>query len=389
MKNRYDIVVVGAGPAGSLAALHAAKEGASVLLLEKDREIGVPVRCAEGVGSVGLAYVIDVNPRWIAKTISGAMFHSPSGRIVATKNDAVGYVLNRKIFDYDLARMAADEGADVMTKAYVHNLIHNNGHIAGVSVNHLGKNYDIEAKLVIGTDGIESRVGRWAGLSTRTAITEMESCVQVTASNIDVPDDYIHLYFGQDVAPAGYLWIFPKGDGMANVGLGISGEFSKHKPVTEYLYQFLDKNFPKAAILTTVMGGVPSTMPLKKIVSDGLLLAGDAAHQVNPLTGGGIVNAMIAGKLAGQVAGKAIAENDVSAKRLSQYNDLWNKSEGKKHKLFYKLKDYVYNLTDQEFEKIAKMLEGTPEDKLSVLTVFKKALISKPTLILDAIKVFT
>ena len=105
---------------------------------------------------------------------------------------------------------------------------------------------------------------------------------------------------------------FPKNDRVANVGLGISGEYARYKSAKKYLKEFIDKHFPNSAVLYTVVGGVPCAPTLKKIVADGLMLVGDAAHQVNPISGGGIATAMIAGKIAGCVAAEAIKEDDFS-----------------------------------------------------------------------------
>jgi len=390
MKNKYNIIVVGAGPSGTTTARFAAKTGASVLILEKDREVGIPVRCAEGVGHKGVSSIVDINPNWIAQKIKGVSLYSPSGMEVSLDtNNEVGYVLNRKQFDAGLAELAAKEGAEIKTKAYVYDLLHENGRIAGVKMKHMGEEYQLKADIVIGADGVESRVGRWAGINTKTPMRDMETCAQVTAQNIDIRDDYIHLFFSKKIAPKGYLWVFPKGDGLANVGLGISGEVSKNKSPFEYLQEFLNEHFPQAAILTTVAGGVPCAMELDKIVMDGLMLVGDAAHQVNPVSGGGIVNGMVAGKIAGQVAGNAVQMGDTSEKRLKEYVKRWHKAEGNKNKLFYKLKEFVYNMTDEDLDETARLILKSPKDKRTILQLFKTALLKKPSLIVDAIKVFT
>ena len=388
MKDRYDVIVVGAGPAGSTAARFAAAGGANVLLLEKDREIGIPVRCAEGVGEEGLSSIVEIQPRWISQKISGVYLYSPSGLRVRAAPGEFGYVLNRKIFDYDLAQMAAQNGVEVQTKSYVYDLLQENGAVQGVHVKILGEHRMIYSKLVIGADGVESRVGRWAGLTTRTKMHDMETCAQVTAANINVENDHCHFYFGRDRAPGGYFWIFPKGDGIANVGLGISGDFAKLRSAEEYLNQFLSERFPQAAVLTKVAGGVPCSATLKKIVSPGLMLVGDAAHQANPVSGGGIVSGMIAGKLAGQVAAEAIKNEDVSEKRLSRYVRLWNKAEGNNHRRMYRVKEGVFKLSDKDLDRTAKVLLGLPEEKRTIIGIFKAGLAKHPGLILEVLKVF-
>lgn len=389
MRDYYDCIVVGGGPAGAWAAKHAAENGASVLLLEKDREVGIPVRCAEAVGEAGFKTVVDPDPRWISTVIEGAVLIAPNGREVVVEGETTrGYVLDRKIFDYALVHIAARHGAEVLTKAYVYDLIKPNGAVEGVRVQHMSKQYDIRAKVVIGADGVESRVGRWGGLRTNIKIKDMESCLQMTLANIKVDPRYIYLYFGDEIAPGGYLWVFPKNGETANVGLGVSGEHARYKSAKRYLQEFIDKHFPNAAVLYTVVGGVPCAATLRKIVGDGLMLVGDAAHQVNPMSGAGIVTAMISGKMAGRVAAQAVKKNDVSEKRLAEYADAWHKAEGKNHDRFYSIKKAVYKLTDDDLNATADTVLNLPPEKRTLVNIFKSALVNHPTLVLEVVKAF-
>ncbi len=389
MRSQYDCVVVGGGPGGAWAAKHAAAQGASVLLLEKDREVGIPVRCAEAVGIAGLKAVVEPQSRWISNVIEGAVLVSPEGKEVLLASDtAQGYMLDRKIFDYDLVRIATESGVEVLTKAYVYGLIKQNNIVMGVRVQHMGARHDILAKIVIGADGVESRVGRWAGLKTNIKLNDMESCLQMTLSNINVDPRYIYLYFGQEVAPGGYLWVFPKGENQANVGLGIAGTFARYKSAQKYLKEFVDRQFPHAAVLYTVVGGVPCAPTLKKIVSDGLMLVGDAAHQVNPMSGGGIVTAMLAGKIAGKVAAEAVQAGDVGTDRLMRYAESWHRAEGKNHERFHKIKQAVYKLSDADLNKTAESVLRLAPEKRTLSNIFRAALIKHPALIFDVVKAF-
>jgi len=389
MKDHYDVIVVGGGPGGSWAAKYAAENGMSVLLLEKDREIGLPVRCAEGLSEIGLRRLVKVQDRWIAHRAKGARLVAPDGTSILSTAEGMGFVLHRKIFDADLAALASSAGAEVVTKAYVHGLLLEGGTVQGVTVQYMGQQYRIRASVVIGADGTESRVGRWAGLQTHLPLKDIETCVQMTLTNIDFDADNVHLFFGRNIAPEGYAWVFPKGLKTANVGLGVSGkEAKKKKPIT-YLQEFVKREFPDAAILTTVAGSVSSAPFLKKAVTNGLILVGDAAHQANPITGGGILCAMIAGKIAGEVAAEAVQKGDVSQTQLAVYEKRWHQAEGKRNGLIYKIKEIVNTFTDNDLNQIAHTLKGIPPEKRSVFRILKTAILKHPTLILELSKLFT
>ncbi len=388
MLDKYDVVVVGAGPAGSTAARFAAENGCSVLMLEKDREIGLPVRCGEAVGEVGLRRVVDIRERWIANKIEAVRLVAPNGEIVNVAHNESGFILHRKLFDYDLAMMAADAGTHVVTKAYVYDLMMDDGVVTGVKVRHMGREYAIHAKIVIGADGVESRVGRWAGLKTHIRLRDVETCVQVTVANVKLDPRYCDFYFSHHIAPGGYLWVFPKDDNTANIGLGIGGDKAGEKAPIDYLNAFLDKHFPHASRLVTVAGGVPCAPYMKEIYSPGLMLVGDAAHMANPISGGGIIQAMLAGKIAGTEAAKAVKENDVSEERLSIYEQQWFKMHGQNHIRSYRLKEVAYKLTDDDLNKTAAKINKVRPDKRSIVAIFKVALFNHPKYIPDILKVF-
>lgn len=388
MKDYYDVIVVGGGPTGSTAARLAAEGGVKVLLLEKDREIGIPVRCGEAVGEKGISKIVELKEEWIANHIKGLRLVAPDGTKVKVHHEDVGFVLDRKRFDYDLAMNAANAGAEVVTKAYAFGLLTENGTVTGVKVQYIGKQYDIRSKIVIGADGVESRVGRWAGLKTNLKLKDVETCVQMTATNINIDQNYCDFYFSSDIAPGGYLWVFPKNKNTANIGLGLAGDKAQNKSPLSYLKDFMKSNFPDASVLTTVAGGVPVAPYTENIVSNGLMLVGDAAHQSNPISGGGIVLGMLAAQIAGRIASEAVKENNVSEQRLSQYVKEWEKAGGSNHRRAYRLKESVAKLTDDDLNKTAAAIQKKPEDKHTVVNIFKAALINQPKLIPDIFKIF-
>jgi digeranylgeranylglycerophospholipid reductase len=391
LKNSYDVIVVGAGPAGSMAALWAAKNGVSVLLVEKDREIGVPVRCAEAVGKEDFEKVLEgsIDERWIAARINRFQFVAPDGTSIYPQVNVTGYVLHRKLFDFDLAQRAAHCGAKVITKTYVSGLVSKNGTVKGVICNYKGKSFQIRTKVVIGADGVESRVGRWAGITKTIKMRDMETCSQVTLTNTKIPEDLCTFYFSQKKFPGGYAWAFPKGNGSVNVGLGISAEFARKKVADECLDEFLKNHFPHASILYKTVGGVPCADRLEKFSTAGLVLIGDAASQANPMTGGGITRAMIAGKIAGKIIAEKVKNNKVSAKSLKAYDREWNKVAGKTQRKHYKIKETIKLLSDENLNSTAQILKKIPPKEHTLLKIFQTALRKKPSLALDILKVLS
>lgn len=382
----YDVIVVGAGPSGTTAARFAALQGVSVLVLEKDRDVGYPVRCGEAVSKEGIEPFIAPDSKWIASTINSFVLVAPDETEVKINFSRTGYILERRIFDYELGKLATKAGAQILTKAYVYDLLWNDGKISGVKFEHNGEKYEVRAKIVIGADGVESRIGRFAGIKTATKISDMECCVQFTVSNISVDPNSCYFYFGQNYSPGGYLWIFPKGSDSANVGLGIGGDKAKLRSPISYMNSFIEKKFPFVSKLTMISGGVPCSFTLEEIVKDNLMLVGDAARQVNPLSGGGIVSGMIGGSIAGEIAGKAIRENNF--KLINKYPKLWHERVGKRHEIYYKIKNAIYNFSDETLNSIAHSAIKIPENERTLQSIFKIALVDKPSLLLDFLKIF-
>ncbi len=374
----YDVVVVGAGPGGSIAAKTAAERGLNVLLIEKRQEIGVPVRCAEGVSKEGLEKFVKPDKKWIASEIEGAEIISPSNykiELSAEKaGNEVGYVLERKIFDRFLARLASKAGADVLTKTTAVGLKRKNG-ILNVKIRSMGEEEVVRAKIVIGADGIESRIGKMAGIDTTLKLNEIESCVQYLMTNIDFDERKTYFWIGKKFAPGGYIWLFPKGKDAANVGIGVMPSLAE-KNAKWYLDRFVKENFPEGEIIEVVVGGVPVKGAIETAVTDNVMLVGDAARHADPITGGGIINAMNAGYLAGITAFEAIEAENYSKNFLQRYDERWKNDFGKNLIRNKKIQEKLLKLDDSILDKITHSLEGLPIEEMSVrrlaLEVFKK-----------------
>ena len=374
MKDRYDVLVIGAGPAGSIAAKTAAEKGLTVLLIEKRQEIGDPVRCAEGVSKEYLKKHVEIDKKWICADLKGARIYAPDGTKIEMAEEIaggeVGYVLERKIFDRALAEKASKAGAEVRVKTRAIGLIIEEDFVKGARLMQFGKEYDVHARIVIGADGIESKVGRWAGIDTSLKPIDIETCVQYLVAGVDINQEYCEFYIGNDIAPGGYIWIFPKGEGKANVGIGILGsKMGKFKPKpVDYLNSFLEKKFPHAKVVEMVFGGVPVSGSIEKTSTNGLILIGDAARQSDPITGGGILNAMDVGKIAGEAAFAAISAGDLSNKKLEEvYEKRWRSTTGHAIDLSLIVKNCFINLNDVDLNSLAFSLKDVKFERMSLL----------------------
>jgi digeranylgeranylglycerophospholipid reductase len=384
-----DVLVVGGGPAGCVAACEAAAAGAGhVLLIERDRAIGAPVRCAEGVGSFGLREFLNPDGApWVSRKITKVILWAPDDTEVVLGSRDVGYVLDRTRFEPALADLAAQAGAEIRIGTEAVRMERANG-AWQVSLRGPRGDETWKAKVVIGADGVETMVGRWAGLDTRVASRDMESCAQYVVGNIDFDPDAIYLHFGPSVAPGGYAWIFPKGVGVANVGLGVVALRSDGRNARAYLDDYLAKHFPHGTVTGLTVGGVISGVTVKRTVADGVILAGDAAHMINPLSGGGIINAMKAGRLAGRHAARTVRAGDTSAASLQAYHDEWMALLGHSHALYYKLKETINKFDDEFLNRIARTVNGIPIEKRTLGRVMASALAHHPTLLPIAAKLF-
>jgi digeranylgeranylglycerophospholipid reductase len=370
MSLKCDLIIVGAGPGGSMAAKTAAEAGLDVIMLEKRQEIGDPVRCAEGVGKRVLCQMVKPEPEWIAAEVKGARIYAPDGTSIVMSEDKggneVGYVLERKVFDRALAMEAARAGAKVMVKTRALGLLKKDGVPCGVSAMRIGEPLQIEAPLIIGADGVESKVGRWAGIDTALSLKDIETCAQFLVSDPSIDDQYCEFFLGNEIAPAGYVWSFPKGDKLANVGLGILGSKAKPGDAMRLLQQFVKSYFPNGKVVEIVVGGDPCSGPIESTTADGVMLVGDAARQTDPLTGGGILNAMEAGIIASEVAAKALAAGDVSRAGLKEYEGRWRATIGRHISRSFEYKEFFVKLTDKDLNQLIGSLKSEDISKMDL-----------------------
>ena len=383
---RFDVVVAGAGPAGSLAAHVIAENGFSVALLEKRQEVGSPVRCAEGVSEKWLLKHTGVEDAWVEAEVKGALLRAPDGSKAVMNYSEKGYILDRARFDRDLAWKAAESGAFLLTRAAVTKISPFDEFFI-VRTDH-PRYREFQSTLLILADGIESKLAPQLGVRTTLAPSDIEMCLQYTLEGAPHEDGFIEMVGGNEIAPGGYAWIFPKGGSRANVGLGLLGSRSRAGfNARFFLDRFVARRFPNASIIRTVAGAVSASEPLEQVCGEGFLIVGDAARLANPLTGAGIGNALESGALAGKTAVEALKAGKRSRESLEPYKQRLMRSIGNTSKKFYRIKEPFVRFADEDIINmirivsqidpkhvtVAGILEAAFKENKAVLALIRKA----------------
>jgi digeranylgeranylglycerophospholipid reductase len=375
----WDVVVVGGGPGGSMTARDAARAGLDVLMIEKRQEIGTPVRCGEGIAKIWLDEVgIEPNSKWISLEVSGARIVAPNGQYVDLTEELAGnetgFVVHRDIFDHTLAEDAIRAGAKTMLKCSATDVIKDEGGaVVGVRARQWGKDLELRAPVVIGADGFESQVGRWAGIDTKVLAKDVNTCLQYELVGIDIDRFYNEFHIGS-MAPGGYVWIFNKSEDSANVGIGINlGMVKERAEVKAYLDRFIagQPRLAKGQNVETVAGAVSVGMPLESVTTDGLMLVGDAARMIDPLTGGGVANACIAGQEAARVAKEAHEAGDFSREFFQRYETRWRAKIEDQLFRNYVAKEKLLELSDDTINKVIDALQGYKIERITTADILR------------------
>jgi digeranylgeranylglycerophospholipid reductase len=378
-----DVGIIGAGPAGTCCAKKLAENGFSVKVFEKRAEIGSPKRCGEGLSEASQNVVGKIPDRCIAQKMRGARVYAPDGRYLDAILTEGGFILERKVFDKWLAEEAVKAGAAIQANTYISSLIKDDrGYFTGVKGEFMGNEFEEKARVVVCAAGAETAIRNQA-LGVFSKINLIDSCIQYEMTNVDMIPDLIHIYLSSVLAPRGYVWVFPKGEHRANVGLGI---VPQDKKPTAYMQEFFKEHpeISKGSIIEVNAGCVPVGGLVKDMVTNGFVLCGEAANHVNPIHGGGIKEAVISGQMAADVIMDCIKKNDVSKTALSKYNETWWEERGNHLKRVEKLREVLEKLSDQDLNDLVDALK--PEDIIefargSKLSILAKVLMRKPRLV--------
>ncbi len=288
--DRYDVLVVGAGPAGASAARSAAEAGASVLMIDRRNRIGEPVQCAEYIPRM-LAAQVKIPEGAVVQEVTALVTVLPDGEVV--RKSAPGFILDRARFDRGLAEEAEKAGVRVLPETQA--LSQSSG---GITLRRRGKGLQVQTDVIVGADGPRSTVGAWIGRCNRRFLVGLQHTVMLRQ-----PMQETEVYLGSHY-PGGYAWLFPKGD-RANVGVGIQPALGGAlKPALAHIQRYLGDRI--GPVVARTGGLIPVGGPLKAFDEVArVMLVGDAAGQSHAITGGGIPQAVICGAMAGQAAAEA------------------------------------------------------------------------------------
>ncbi|UCG50398.1 MAG: NAD(P)/FAD-dependent oxidoreductase [Candidatus Latescibacterota bacterium] len=355
-----DAVIVGCGVAGGLLGGRLARDGFRVIVLEKRPQIGVPVRCGEAAGSrQEISQFIPIDESWIVAEINAARMYAPNLTFVEKRFPGVGVMINRDEFDQALAGQAENWGADVRSHHEVTGLRWRDGRVCGVKVKrHTDKTtYDVDARVTVGADGVESFVGRWANLTGHLRAKEIHTAAEYLLEGEGFPTDTIEIYVGRKISPGGYVWVFPKGDRFANVGVGVHPKMAKNGTARDYLHRFVEGHFPDAKKRRFIAGGVSGTKPLKTMVGDGVLLVGEAGRHNNPFSGGGIMNALEGAEEAHKVLKIGLERDTLDNEFLRRYDKAWHNRNGQVIHRFALLREFFFKLDDDDMNRVVSVLD--------------------------------
>jgi digeranylgeranylglycerophospholipid reductase len=385
----YDIVIVGCGPAGSTTARRAASEGMRVLLVDKRQELGAPIQCSGALSANALEEAgVEANAEFIQEAVYGfGVYHESGEQTIldyrqikpekygsGVDKKPLGYVVDRRRFDRFLVTLAERAGAELWLKTEGLGYQPLADGTCDVYLRKFNREMRIRTKVLVGADGLQSQVGKWAGLHTHIKMTELASCLQFVVDRVET-DGLLEIVTGHEWAPGGYAWLFPKGHGYAEVGLGVIRTMTQENAQwhLDHFIQnsFLKKRLQHARILELHGGGVPLAAPLRTQYAPNLILVGDAARHVNPITGGGLHTALTGGLIAGKfLAGLIHAGKPGTAENLRGYQELWLEKLGNKMWQLYETKKAIFKMKDI-VQRNQKLYE-TMADYFNPYSIYKK-----------------
>tara|TARA_B100000123_G_scaffold7216_1_gene5443 strand:- start:799 stop:2043 length:1245 start_codon:yes stop_codon:yes gene_type:complete len=351
-----DVLVVGAGPGGGNAALQCARKGLKTMIIEDHDEIGTPVHCGECISDEAIANLkLDLPKEVISKRVNGIRVIFPDG--TSKQLTETGYVLEKHLFEQWIADSAVKEGAKLALKHKLTSIerIEDNGTFVGWKCDGKGEMFPIKSKIVIDASGVAAVCSKFVKPDGVKPLNEKGKVVAGMQYELaDVPTDgYLDFYIWPKYAEKGYLWMIPKCDGRANVGLVTEDRPRAKKALDQFIedthFNDLSQQLPpwKTKGNPAFGGTIPISGPFENTHYDGLMLIGDAAGFTSPLFEGGSHLALKSAVFAAETAVSAVSNGDVTAKSLEKYTMLW-KAEFPPYEKILRGKNALFKLSDGE-----------------------------------------
>ena len=360
----YELIVVGAGPAGSSAAYGAARNGIKVALIEKEESVAQTVRTS---GVTWIDNIKEFNiPENCFHPIKNFTFCSPNNEVSISDKVARAAVLDVRSTYRLLADRAKQEGVELFLNHTVTGVIKKDGKIAGVKTKSKGVEHEFLSKMIIDAGGFQSTVSREMGVVKQWKRFGVGAEYEVDVEHVD--SDTWWLMVGQKYSPAGYAWIFPVSKNRVRIGVGVGKPESDIDP-TLRLKEIIENKMGPVEKLGKLSneefhyGLIPNEGLIRDTVFDNLILVGDSAGMANPLVLEGIRYAIKYGKLAGKVSAKAIQESDTGKRRLQVFETTWKKEIESKINSAYKVQSRWIGLSDKEWDKEISIISDLSADE--------------------------
>jgi digeranylgeranylglycerophospholipid reductase len=363
-----DITVIGCGVSGATAALDAAQNDVSVEIFEEHPKVGEPSHCSGHVGILGFKQNAPSVPKRIVENeIKGALLYAPNGKSLDLRRpEPVTWVLNRAALDRHLAGLATKKGATLHTSSRVEGLKRSED--GGFLIRVGGpKPRNVRSRMLIDAGGCGGSVLRYVGLAQPSAGMLVNSAQFNVVNLTDVNEDLVEVYFGQGFAPGFFGWIIPRRDGSAKVGIAAGARANVRQCFERFVrkHPIVSRKLSHAKVLTAPMyHPIPVGGATYRTFTDGVLAVGDAASQVKPTTGGGIVFGLMCGRIAGQTAATAVHLGDTSASRLAAYEERWRHLIGFDLAAMSWLRKMLYRLPDRYLDRIFTVSRELKTDQI-------------------------
>ncbi len=361
---KYDAIIIGAGPAGLLAATMIAEAGYKVLVSEEHKKVGEPDHCAGLLSASGLSALnLKLSSDVIQNTVSGARINAPSGHsLFVERGRREAFVIDRRRFDAWLAERASDKGANILTSSKVKRIIRSKLGIKSI----ITSGQDFEAKVVIIAEGARSVLARDAGFPIMSKHSKLPA-YQYELKDVEIEEDLVEMFYGRQLAPGFFSWIIPIGEGKVRVGLA-SKNRTKARLDSALLHHPIISDRLKNAKTVRGLGGVVLVgKPLSTLSVDGIVIVGDTAGMVKATTGGGVIIGGLTAKLAGESVIDALQKEDVSRKQLSRYDKQFKAMYYQELQTMYLAQKAITSLTNKGLDSVVQDAQ-----KMGLLDIVRK-----------------